>query len=68
MVLGADITISGEHFGAAHAIAAADMVHAFRYVFAAAAVMMAAGVVFLLLMEERTLAGPAKAAATELAE
>jgi EmrB/QacA subfamily drug resistance transporter len=68
MVLGADITISGEHVGAAHAIAAADMVHAFRYVFAAAAVMMAAGAFFLLLMEERALAGPAKAAAAEMAE
>jgi hypothetical protein len=68
MVLGADITISGEHAGAAHGIAAADMVRAFRYVFTAAAVMMAAGAFFLLLMEERPLAGPAKAAAAEMAE
>jgi MFS family permease len=68
MVLGADITLSGEHAGAAHAIASTDMVHAFRYVFAAAAALMALGATFLVLMEERALAGPAKAAAVKMAE
>ena len=40
--------------------AAADMVAAFRYVFAASAVMLALSALFLALMEERVLAGPAK--------
>ena len=42
--------------------AAADMVAAFRYVFEASAAMLALAAVFLLLMEERPLAGPAKSA------
>ena len=66
--LGTDISINGEHATSAHPIAAADMVHAFRYVFAAAAILPALSAVLLVLMEERPLAGPAKATATELAE
>jgi len=58
--LGTGITISGDHAAAAHPIASADMVAAFRYVFAASAVMLALSALFLLLMEERVLAGPAK--------
>jgi hypothetical protein len=38
------------------------MVTAFRYVFAAAAVLMALGSLFMLLMEEKPLAGPAEMA------
>ncbi len=62
MALGADISLSGEHRGAVNAIAAADMVAAFRYVFAAAAVLMAVAALCMALMEERPLAGPAKPA------
>jgi EmrB/QacA subfamily drug resistance transporter len=68
MALGADISIGGEHLGAAHAVApvhaipAADMVAAFRYVFAAAAMLMAVAALCMTLMEERPLAGPAKPA------
>ncbi|MEH2470140.1 EmrB/QacA subfamily drug resistance transporter [Nitrobacteraceae bacterium AZCC 2161] len=68
MALGTDISISGEHAGSAHAIASADMVTAFRYVFEAAAALLALAAVFLTLMEERPLAGPAKKAAPVLAE
>jgi hypothetical protein len=60
MALGTSITISGDHASSAHPIAAADMVAAFRYVFAASAVMLALSALFLTLMEERVLAGPAK--------
>jgi hypothetical protein len=56
--LGADIPLAGEHRGAIGAIPAADMLTAFRYVFAAAAAMMACGSLCLILMEERPLAGP----------
>jgi len=58
--LGTDISIKGEHASSAHAIAAADMVAAFRYVFGATAVLMAAAALFMALMEERLLAGPAE--------
>ena len=68
MALGTEITISGDHAGSANAIAASDMVTAFRYVFEASAAMLALSALFLMLMEERVLAGPAKAAATELGE
>jgi EmrB/QacA subfamily drug resistance transporter len=68
MALGTDISINGEHAGSAHAIASADMVTAFRYVFEAAAALLALAAVFLTLMEERPLAGPAKKAAPVLAE
>ena len=58
--LGADISLAGEHRGPVNSIAAADMIHAFRYVFAAAAAMMVAGSWFMTMMEERPLAGPAR--------
>ena len=41
MSLGADISLGGEHRGPVNSISAADMVTAFRYVFAAAAALMA---------------------------
>jgi MFS family permease len=59
MALGADISLSGEHRGPVSSIPMADMIAAFRYVFAAAAVLLAAGALFMVLMEERPLAGPA---------
>ncbi|MET0709097.1 MAG: MDR family MFS transporter [Tardiphaga sp.] len=68
MALGTGITISGEHASSAHAIASADMVHAFRYVFGASAIMLALAALFVALMEERPLAGPAKAAPSLAAE
>ncbi len=69
MMLGPDISIGAEHHvGLKHAIASADMVAAFRYVFAAAAVLLASAATFVILMEERPLAGPAQPAASELAE
>jgi EmrB/QacA subfamily drug resistance transporter len=68
MALGTGITISGEHAAATHAIPSAAMVHAFRYVFAASAVMLALAALFIVLMEERTLAGPAKAAPSLVSE
>jgi MFS family permease len=67
MALGADISLSGEHRGAVTSIASADMIAAFRYVFAAAAVLMAGTALSMTLMEERPLAGPAKPA-MEMAE
>ena len=42
MALGAEVSLVGEQRGVVSAIAAADMVTAFRYVFAAAAALMAA--------------------------
>jgi EmrB/QacA subfamily drug resistance transporter len=59
MALGADISLSGEHRGPVSSIPMADMIAAFRYVFAAAAVLLAGGALFMVLMEERPLAGPA---------
>jgi EmrB/QacA subfamily drug resistance transporter len=59
MALGADISLVGEHRGPVNSIAAADMVAAFRYVFAAAAALVAAASVCMILMEEKPLAGPA---------
>src|SRR6476659_3668149 len=59
MALGADISLAGEHRGPVSSIAAADMIAAFRYVFAAAAVLMAGAVLCMIAMEERPLAGPA---------
>ncbi len=58
--LGADISLAGEHPGPVNSIAADDMIHAFRYVFAAAAAMMVVGSWFMTMMEERPLAGPAR--------
>ncbi|WP_375414388.1 MDR family MFS transporter [uncultured Bradyrhizobium sp.] len=66
MALGTEMSI-GEGRGAASGIAAADMVAAFRYVFAAAAALMAGATVLMMLMEERPLAGPATVPA-EMAE
>src|ERR1700723_3821510 len=66
MALGADISLSGEHRGPVSSIPAADMVTAFHYVFGAAAAMLAAASLFMVLMEERPLAGPAQPA--EIAE
>ncbi|HEX7791094.1 MAG TPA: MDR family MFS transporter [Afipia sp.] len=69
MVLGKNISIGAEQsIGAKyHAIAAAEMIAAFRYVFAAAAVLLAFAATVLVLMEERPLAGPQQRAA-EMAE
>lgn len=63
MALGTDISISGDHASSVHAIVAADMVSAFRYVFAAAAALLFFTAAFLALMEERVLAGPPDPAA-----
>ena len=67
MVLGADISLVGEHRGSVNSIPAADMITAFRYVFGAAAVLMAGAVLCLIVMEEKPLAGPATPPA-EMAE
>jgi EmrB/QacA subfamily drug resistance transporter len=68
MALGPAISFSGEHAGATREIARDDMITAFRYVFEAAAALLALSALFITLMEERPLAGPAKAAATALSE
>jgi hypothetical protein len=59
--LGADISLGGEHRGPLNGIPVADMVAAFRYVFGAAATLLAGASMFLVLMEEKPLAGPATA-------
>ncbi len=59
MALGADISLAGEHRGPVSSISPADMVAAFRYVFAAATFMLACAAFCLIAMEERPLAGPA---------
>ncbi|MGJ4944960.1 MDR family MFS transporter [Bradyrhizobium sp. HKCCYLS1011] len=59
MALGADVSLAEGASGAVTGIAAADMVHAFRYVFGAAAAMLSCAAVCMILMEERPLAGPA---------
>jgi EmrB/QacA subfamily drug resistance transporter len=64
MALGADISLGGEHRGPVSSIPAADMVAAFRYVFAAAAALMAFSSLCMILMEERPLAGPGAAVVT----
>ena len=66
MALGADISLAGEHRGAASSIPAADMIAAFRYVFGAAAILLAGAALCMIAMEERPLAGPSTPA--ELAE
>ena len=58
MALGADISLAGEHRGPVNSIAPADMVVAFRYVFAAATLMLACAALCMILMEEKPLAGP----------
>lgn len=68
MALGGGIALNGEHAHATEGIARDAMIAAFRYVFEAAAAMLALAAVALFLMEERPLAGPAKAAATVLSE
>ncbi|MBI3698867.1 MAG: MFS transporter [Afipia sp.] len=68
-VLGRNISIGVEqHAGTKHAISAADMVSAFRYVFATAGLMLASAAALYTIMEERPLAGPAKIPAAEPAE
>jgi EmrB/QacA subfamily drug resistance transporter len=67
MALGAEVSLGGEQHGMTSGIAAADMVVAFRYVFAAAAALMATATLLMLLMEEKPLAGPATVPA-EMAE
>jgi hypothetical protein len=62
MALGADISLGGEHRGPVSSIAVADMISAFRYIFAAAAALLAGASLFMVLMEERPLAGPAQPA------
>jgi EmrB/QacA subfamily drug resistance transporter len=59
MALGADISLAGEHRGPVSSIAPADMIVAFRYVFAAATAMLACAALCMILMEEKPLAGPA---------
>jgi EmrB/QacA subfamily drug resistance transporter len=59
MALGADISLSGEHRGPVSSIPTADMIAAFRYVFAAAAALLACASLCNILMEEKPLAGPA---------
>src|SRR6476660_4285330 len=66
MALGADISLVGEHRGPVNSIPVADMVVAFRYVFAASAALLACASLCMILMEERSLAGPA--ASVEMAE
>jgi MFS family permease len=66
MALGADISLGGEHRGPVSSIAPADMVAAFRYVFAAAAALIGCATLCMILMEEKPLAGPA--ARMEMAE
>jgi MFS family permease len=66
MALGADISLTGEHRGPVSSIPAADMITAFRYVFAAAAALMAASALCMVVMEEKPLAGPVTPA--EMAE
>jgi hypothetical protein len=65
MALGPGISL-GEHRGPANAIAPADMITAFHYVFGAATALMACAALCILLMEERPLAGPSTPA--EMAE
>jgi hypothetical protein len=58
MALGPDISLGGEHRGPVNSIAAADMVGAFRYLFAATTAMLALASLCMILMEEKPLAGP----------
>jgi hypothetical protein len=50
MALGAEVSLGGEQRGAVSSIAPADMVTAFRYVFAAAAALMAGATLLMVLM------------------
>jgi MFS family permease len=68
MALGSDISLAGEHGGVVTSISAADMVAAFRYVFAAATIMLATAAFCMIAMEERPLAGPGSPPPAEMAE
>jgi len=69
MVLGTDISLGEGASGTASGVAPAEMIHAFRYVFAAATAMLACASVCMIIMEERPLAGPAaQPQAVEMAE
>ncbi len=68
MALGTDISLGGEQHGPLGSISEADMVTAFRYVFAAATIMLAGAAFCMIAMEERPLAGPATRAPAEMAE
>jgi EmrB/QacA subfamily drug resistance transporter len=57
--LGMDISTGEQNHAPVNSISPADMVEAFRYVFGAAAVLLAGSSIFLMLMEEKPLAGPA---------
>jgi MFS family permease len=65
IALGGKVSLAGEHHDV-NAIPAADLVAAFRYLFAAAGLMLAGAALCLVAMEERKLAGPSLPA--ELAE
>jgi EmrB/QacA subfamily drug resistance transporter len=68
MALGPNVSLVGEHHGPVNSIPAADMIAAFRYVFAAAAVLMAGATLCMIAMEERPLAGPGVPPPAEMAE
>jgi EmrB/QacA subfamily drug resistance transporter len=68
MALGSDISLAGEQHGPLASITPADMVAAFRYVFAAATAMLAVAAVCMIAMEERPLAGPGTPPPVEMAE
>ena len=58
MALGADISLGGEHRGPVNSISAADMVAAFRYVFAAAAALMAGASLCMMRWKKGRWPGP----------
>ncbi|MBB1091768.1 MFS transporter [Rhodopseudomonas palustris] len=59
ITFGGEIQLGGaEHRHAVGSVASADMVAAFRWVFAAAALMLAGSAICVAIMEERRLAGP----------
>jgi MFS family permease len=60
MALGADVSLAEGARDSVSSISAADMVAAFRYVFAAATIMIACTAVCMIAMEERPLAGPSQ--------
>jgi EmrB/QacA subfamily drug resistance transporter len=60
MSLGTGISLAGEHRAMVSSISVADMITAFRYVFGAAAVLMGLATLCMIIMEERTLAGPSR--------
>ena len=68
MALGTDISLGGEQHGPLGSISEADMIVAFRYVFAAATIMLAGAALCMIAMEERPLAGPVTQAPAEMAE